>query len=161
MSIETLVAAYKDAKSTMILGLREEFKKELRSFFESTPEIKAIVWNQYTPYFADGDACEFSVNEVYFTNAESEILEENLNGISYGDIELEGFFSITSNSKYGRNWDDTPIQEPVSLEVQTSINDMAKKLNMIPDEVYLDMFGDHVTVTVTRDTITTSEYEHD
>lgn len=161
MSIETLVAAYEDAKSTMILGLREEFKKELRSFFESTPEIKAIVWNQYTPYFADGAACEFSVNEVYFTNAESEILEENLNGISYGDIELEGFFSITSNSKYGRNWDDTPTQEPVSLEVQTSINDMAKKLNMIPDEVYLDMFGDHVTVTVTRDTITTSEYEHD
>lgn len=161
MSIETLVAAYEDAKSSMILGLREEFKKELKSFFESTPEIKAIVWNQYTPYFADGDPCEFSVNCVYFTNAESEILEENLNEISYGDIELEEFFSITSNSEYGRNWNDTPKQEPVSLEVQDSINGMVKKLNMIPYEVYLDMFGDHVIVTVTRDTITTSEYAHD
>lgn len=28
------------------------------------PNVKAMRWEQYTPYFNDGDACEFSVNEA-------------------------------------------------------------------------------------------------
>ena len=30
------------------------------------PALKAIRWNQYTPYFNDGDPCTFSVGEVMF-----------------------------------------------------------------------------------------------
>jgi hypothetical protein len=29
--------------------------------------VKAIKWQQYVPGFNDGDPCEFTINEVYFT----------------------------------------------------------------------------------------------
>lgn len=34
----------------------------LKAIFEEYPQIESISWTQYTPYFNDGDSCEFSVN---------------------------------------------------------------------------------------------------
>lgn len=34
----------------------------LTAVFEEYPQIESISWTQYTPYFNDGDSCEFSVN---------------------------------------------------------------------------------------------------
>ena len=42
------------------IALREEFK----SFFEKFPEVESVRWSQYTPYFNDGEPCEFGVNEL-------------------------------------------------------------------------------------------------
>lgn len=36
-------------------------------FFKDFPEILSVYWAQYAPHFNDGDACEFSVNDVHFT----------------------------------------------------------------------------------------------
>ena len=48
---------------------QELFKETTKEFFSDNPAITAVVWTQYTPYFNDGDTCEFSVNEPTFTNA--------------------------------------------------------------------------------------------
>lgn len=51
--------------------LRDELRKTLgdilKIFFEANPNVASISWTQYTPYFADGDACEFEVGERRFT----------------------------------------------------------------------------------------------
>ena len=41
--------------------LAESFKE----FFVKHPEVKAIQWSQYTPYFNDGEECRFSVHGDY------------------------------------------------------------------------------------------------
>jgi len=41
---------------------KDLLKKGLNVIFEEYPNIDSISWNQYTPYFNDGDPCEFSVN---------------------------------------------------------------------------------------------------
>lgn len=66
------------------ISYQEQFKKvateKLKEFFvefwEKNPAIKAVTWNQYAPYFNDGDVCEFRVNEPHFTNAEGEDLDD-------------------------------------------------------------------------------------
>ena len=62
------------------------FKETTKEFFEKNPGIKAIVWAQFTPYFNDGDTCEFGVNDPTFTNAEGEDLYEVS---AYGEYEGE------------------------------------------------------------------------
>lgn len=51
------------------------FKETTKEFFDKNPGITGVVWTQYTPYFNDGDTCEFSVHEATFTNAPVDELE--------------------------------------------------------------------------------------
>src|SRR5579885_1156121 len=54
-------------------GLKKEMKKagqaalkeEVKKFLEKYPVVEAIYWEQYTPYFNDGDACYFGVNDMW------------------------------------------------------------------------------------------------
>lgn len=41
------------------------FKEFLKEWFEKNPEVYGVKWRQYTPYFNDGEPCEFGVYEVY------------------------------------------------------------------------------------------------
>lgn len=41
------------------------FSAMARELFEKIPLIKSFSWTQYTPYFNDGDTCEFSANTDY------------------------------------------------------------------------------------------------
>lgn len=45
----------------------KEFMRELfKEFFTKYEDVvESIFWTAYTPYFNDGEACEFSVNDVY------------------------------------------------------------------------------------------------
>lgn len=60
---EQIEAARKEmaAKST---GFIEAACKQ---FFDICPEVESVFWTQFTPYFNDGEACEFSVHELHFT----------------------------------------------------------------------------------------------
>lgn len=44
---------------------REIISALLKPWFEANPTIEAISWTQYTPYFNDGDTCEFSAHIDY------------------------------------------------------------------------------------------------
>src|SRR5690348_1020347 len=43
---------------------------ELVTYFKNAFDkgVKAIAWSQYTPYFNDGEACEFGVGDIAFTS---------------------------------------------------------------------------------------------
>ena len=62
------------------------FKEITKEFFDKNPGITGVVWTQYTPYFNDGDTCEFSVGEPTFTNAPVDELSEN---VRWGEYEGE------------------------------------------------------------------------
>jgi len=61
-----------------ILEMKKQYKEKLSAdgkamlqkhfleFFEKFPEAEAVRWTQYTPYFNDGDACVFGVNEFTY-----------------------------------------------------------------------------------------------
>lgn len=57
------------------------------------------------------------------------------------------------------NGDEDP---QLSDDDRKLVNEISKVLRQIPDEIYRDVFGDHVLVHVNIDgTVTTEEYEHE
>ena len=58
------------------------FKETTKEFFDQNPLVNAIVWTQYTPYFNDGDTCEFHVR------SDDEIIGVQFEG---EDERLEGY----------------------------------------------------------------------
>lgn len=119
-----------------------EMKPMLLSFMKETPQVKAVKWTQYTPYFNDGEPCEFRVNdpEFYFDG---------------DDQEDEGHSTWTlGRSDYG------PKPEQCSAETNAACNAFAKALEGM-DEALETLFGDHCRVIVTADGVEVDEYDHD
>lgn len=125
---------------------KDAFMAELRDVFQRHPEIVCFKWNQYTPYFNDGDTCEFSVNSVYFSNS------LDING--WGELdnddgeEPDGFFCHDIAWKRPREYADL---DALASFIGSSTG----------EEILQFMFGDHVTVTITKDGAETEEFEHD
>lgn len=46
------------------------FQDRVKIVFDAVPDLESIQIIQYTPYFMDGDACEFSIHSVSFYNEE-------------------------------------------------------------------------------------------
>lgn len=129
------------------------FKDLFSEFFEQNSEVRAVGWQQYTPYFNDGEACIFSttVDYAWATNT------ENTNDIRYGDYVGDDSDTVwVYDPNYG-DFNEVAIPFSVSAEMQA----LTKILSKIDDKVYEDLFGDHVQVIVTRDGFDTVEFEHE
>ena len=139
------------------------FKDITKEFFAKNPGVTAIVWTQYTPYFNDGDTCEFRVNDPTFTNAPD---PENIRWEDY-EGEEENVWTATNIGyvlQSDREWyADTKrlIQEQGGVDVE-SCNMMARAIcSSEMEDVMLAMFGDHSKIVATRDGFEVEEYDHD
>lgn len=142
------------------------FKETMKEFFDKNPGITALKWTQYTPYFNDGDACVFRVNDVTFTNAPEDKLD---NVTAWGEYEGEDesvwvtqnvAHVLSSGSKYYMN-KAAKIRAAGGIDEDSCnlIDKMIQSDEM--EEIMKEMFGDHVQITATRDGFDVDEYEHD
>jgi hypothetical protein len=77
--LNTLKSEHASLKSR-INALKEEMqenskvlmKEAFREFLEKYDVVENIFWTQYTPYFNDGESCEFSVGDVYLVLKDDE-----------------------------------------------------------------------------------------
>lgn len=128
------------------------FKETTKEFFDKNPNVTGIVWTQYTPYFNDGDTCEFGVNDATFTNAPD---PENIRWDEYeGDEETaaDGSEIFTWGG-----WGDVP--EGLNVEMCRAFSRMICSSEM--EDVMKAMFGDHVKVVATREGFDVDDYDHD
>lgn len=143
------------------------FKETTKEFFDKNPGVNAAVWTQYTPYFNDGDTCEFNVNDVSFTNASGEDLQDNARSISWGEYEGEEeniwvaeSWSMNSTGDWGKE-----IQEKLNKAGGVDVKSCELFSKMVcsseMENVMKAMFGDHVLVIATRDGFDVEEYDHD
>lgn len=59
-------------KAEMQENSKDLMKEAFREFFEKYDVVDNIFWTQYTPYFNDGESCEFSVGDVYLVLKDDE-----------------------------------------------------------------------------------------
>lgn len=114
----------------------------LQSFFNVYPEVTAVRWAQYTPYFNDGDSCTFSSG--------------------HGDPELT--VSVNGGDEDDdNNWEDTYVS---SRKTELNKEELRSKalvdaLSIYSDDEMETFFGDHARVVVTRRRINVESYDHD
>lgn len=66
--LKKLKAAYEEALATTA---KDIIKEVLESWFEENPKAAAVRWQQYTPYFNDGDPCVFGLRGFYMSETEN------------------------------------------------------------------------------------------
>lgn len=143
-------------------SVRQRDIEELLPYFKEAfaNGLKAVTWNQYTPYFNDGDTCEFGVGDPGFTTNSDVALAwlsgedsyENENGedhdCSHWDYELPWSDNYPHPDGIKKGQFDVPIS---TYEFQYALR---------------EKFGDHTTVVVGIDKdgntrVVQNEYEHD
>lgn len=139
----------------------------------TTPGVAAVRWRQYTPYFNDGDPCEFGVGEFYLRPGDPLAAEgvdperdddedvydddsDDEESGSYGD----GFQDV---SDLTRTWDpiknwfvDLAVPHPGAAPLQ-ALNDVSDHF----ENALREGFGDHAIITATRDGFQVEEYSHE
>lgn len=153
---------------------------DLRPVFEALLADERVIefgWEQYTPYFNDGDVCEFSVGEPWIRTVDDEDVDDfydlliggthpTLGGMEWRKMTDEEYAAKVAEYK-NRGWRDPynyghfPKPEgakyPDLLELVNKLDVQAAEYE---DAMY-DAFGDHARVTVTKTGIQIDEYDHD
>jgi hypothetical protein len=127
---------YLMAVKTLGKQMQTEMAPAFQVIFDKYPQLESVEWTQYTPYFNDGDTCEFGVHEprIFFDGEEYD----------YGP------------------WD----KKDKDLPWAKCYKEVEAFVQGIPEEVMLQVFGDHMKISVDRIkpnvvAITSDEYSHE
>jgi hypothetical protein len=129
------------------------FAAESKQVFEQFPTLRSFRWTQYTPYWCDGDTCEFGVHMDYdlTITMEKDGQEERFDEMSPSSTKRQ----IES----GTTWDDKPFVPGAEHWATVAIGDFTKQFD---DSLMKELFGDHVEVTVFHTgQVQIGEHEHD
>jgi hypothetical protein len=151
---EKLIDDYQKTVAETRQKLSTNIKTIFKQIFEENPTINAFCWEQYTPYFNDGDTCTFSVVSICATNATGD--DPNLIkwGEYLGDNEDVEIFDCYSTSKKQKEFVKSFNSEQVMKFLKMLESDDLR-------DVMLATFGDHVNVVATRDGFEITECYHD
>lgn len=146
------------------------------------PEIVRFGWEQYTPFFNDGDTCEFSSHQPWFVTRADEVrLNGNLGDIDTYDYEVGSSYSphpslgqVEPDHTYHgttREWIVNPKAGQYTGYSRATFDRCVALSDAISGSscyrVLLDAFGDHAEITFTRDPDTSEwaahreHYSHD
>ncbi len=126
----------KDAGGKLLTSLTKDF-------FNTHPEVLAIRWRQYTPYFNDGDACQFHVD---------------------GNVQAKVDVAVATAMDPEDADDEDGWWSQYSLDSKSQLCKDLQELGNVLEELedaLLASFGDHAEVTMTRIEATVEEYSHD
>ncbi|UDL15302.1 hypothetical protein SEA_KUDEFRE_73 [Gordonia phage Kudefre] len=148
------------------------------------PEVEAVRWEQYTPYFNDGDACEFGVREASLKFADG-LVDLNDPHIYSRDGFVEdsmwppNYWDTHADKKYNwrtREYDPLPEGKAESnyrdmglyvdgverKDIQEALDAFSSALEGGAHELALKKhFGDPAQVTATATGFDVEFYDHD
>ena len=162
--INALLSEHAELKRKFQERAQTMFKEVTGEMFEKNPGVQAIIWAQFTPYFNDGETCEFGVRDPVFTNSPK---GEDVSGWGEYEGEDDGIWAcedvgyvLTS----GRDWhanDAEIIMKSGGVDANSckAFSEMLTSSEM--SDVFLSMFGDHAKVTATRGGFDVDDFEHD
>ncbi|MFC7245677.1 hypothetical protein ACFQO7_24650 [Catellatospora aurea] len=138
---------------------------ELRPILTAVLDDDAIVefgWQQYTPYFNDGEACVFSAESFWARTAEDGADDD------WRVLEV-GEYADRHPTLGGRCLSDRGSYPRTELPYEGDDEQRYERVRALADavrgggfnDVLLEAFGDHATVTVRRSGITVEFYDHE
>lgn len=179
--IEEQKKSLEEQKAKFLKDNQEVFKGMVKEFFEECPKVQAVVWDQYTPYFNDGEECVFGVNEVYFIMAGFNENELPSNMYTYEEWEYAEDEDEDAGTVFTLGWGDGSYEEVVADRDCSWAKERSDKLQaeakLYPDyydkivafrsiinsneELMKGIFGDHASIHLTPTEIIVEECDHD
>ena len=146
----------KKLKEEMLEASNKIFTDLTKTIFEENPKVKSFGWNQYTPYFNDGETCTFSANTDYIY----------VNGVSVDESDWISETKITNYGTWNREKREYEGRKEVpnlnyDPELVKSSDEIREFLRNFDEDFFMSQFGDHAEITVTVDGVNVDEYEHE
>lgn len=142
-----------------------EVTSHLKTLIKSGQYFSRIEWDQYTPYFMDGDVCEFDVYDVQLRLSKKCLKLFKENNIFYYE---DGSFSAKESYPLDEIQDSLKKGvDVVNFDNLKEFNDALKEIVLINkffsknEHGLLDAFGDHATVIVDMKGIRIDRCRHD
>lgn len=130
--LESEIDNFNEVKKALTEKVENNLWDIFKEVFEIGDDIDSFAFPAYTPYWMDGETCEYSVYDVYFVN--EEYLE---------DLEWYDYTSSKNNN----------------MKALDLANSLIAKL---PDDIIKMSFGDHKLITISRGkSVHIHEYQHD
>lgn len=139
--VETARQELEEAKQAVVLPGRAYFKEGCKALFAQFPKLETFSWTAYTPYFNDGDECIFSAN----TSSDAIWINE------------EEFWETHDYDHQTHQYTPKPGFEDLS----PMFGPVSDFLQQFEDDIMLELFGDHVKVTVDSQGASCESYSHD
>lgn len=151
-------------KKLEIESLRNELDEILQSsfdefrcyIFDKYSQLESFGWNQYTPYFNDGDSTIFNANTDYLIINGDYV--EDTNWFNKENVINWGTYDKVNKTYVGR------VEEPnpnYNIDLVNAYNEIVEFLSNFDNDYYLTKFGDHAEVIVTKNSVDISDYDHD
>lgn len=133
---QELLKKVEDARNEVAERAKGAVASLFRMFFMKHPEVKAIGWTQYTPYFNDGEACVFGVHSFYLT-------------LKSADFENVSDF-----------WSDAYefTDSPKDKALKAALDNLTRLVN---EDIFEAAFGDNAMVIATPKGFHISHYQHE
>lgn len=146
------------------------------------PYFVGVGWTQYTPYFNDGEPCEFEIHEPYFLTVDDKKVSDCAEGIcehededDCADIDYAEDLTVSwgkhpslGEMKVEYEWEDgkrsiiSEKYEGNKPEEMKKAHAFAKELNSGAfDDAFREQFQDHARVFITRNKVVVDAYSHD
>jgi hypothetical protein len=150
--IKAELAAFEEKKKAFVEELRKEFPTMFKEVFDKSEKIQSFGWVQYTPFFNDGDTCEFDVH----------CDEPYINGDIVYDCDWYDW-RVKYYLKGDKDYVNLLIDNPnLDVELHKIIDEFKDVINSIPEDFLQELFGDHALVIIHRDgNVEVEEYDHD
>jgi hypothetical protein len=164
-----------ELKKQMQKELRAEFTGALAELFDAYPFVTSLSFTAYTPFFSDGDPCTYSANHADCNINGYDGYNDNVNGEGENVLRnaRETIYVEEPNPEYDcnyRGWESNKRNETKHVKkpnpdfnplYKEAVEEFRIALAVVDDDNWEQMVGDHVKVTITREGITTDEYDHD
>ncbi len=153
--------------------------EELRPLIEAVLALNSIHdfgWEQYTPYFNDGDVCEFGISDVWFRTTKDVNQPQDIPPAletlrKSGHITQEEYKEIASrpprvsDDEEFSEWNYHLYSHP-NISKGSYLHSVCQALGSAIgsgsfNDALEDTFGDHVKVRITKEKIIVKEYQHD
>lgn len=118
------------------------------AFMAEHPEVQALCFTAYTPYFNDGDPCVYSVRDPSLGFAPGSVMAE---AVRY-PAEPWGL-----DGDRGLVWEDYPVEGSPVRAVWEAARDLLYSM----EDLIETCLGDHICVLVDRDGLTVYDLDHD
>lgn len=158
--VQAINADYQAAVNSMKAEAKDALKTAFKRLFTEYPDVAVVAWQQYTPFFADGDPCEFSVHDVVvYSQKDMQEIQDGDDEFSYWEDGPDVISNETPAFKYneeigGYSWQDIEVTNPSLAE---GANLAKKIISLLPNEALLALFGDHASVRIEKHGVSVEE----
>ena len=136
----------------------DKFKELFTEYFKQYPMVEQVYWDQYAPYFNDGEPCVFNVNEGHILVTKKFALDNPTIIKGYNEEEEAEEEQGAKDGIYGYpegpRWFDSYVYIPkgeekdLQMGLTLAIEALSKLLEV--EDVLQSVFGDSVGILVTR-----------